>query len=377
MPVLNFKVRNLLLFENFEINFSYPTKLRTNLIKDEFLDNIPSFRYKKLNVFYGTNASGKTSIIKMMWQTLLFLHRRESGYILDLIDNKKDYSMIELDIVITNKSNETKLHRFKIKTNNLSDKIDIQVSHNDVRISNSSSSTDSYETKSKILDSMEDNYQDYLEALKEFELETGWNIILPATEKNFDIVKIRTFDDKEKLEEYHNIMLNVFQTLDPAIIGLSGSKDSKDAIVLNHKYAGTIIIQDGNPLSSIPALSSGTKYGINIANLIFAIKHHRNGIYMIDEQFSYISSDIEKAIISKMVSLLGPNEQLFITTHNSDVLSTGFPFHAFYFLKKEDRIIIHCGSEVENRNNVSARTIVDNDLFSIAPDIDKIMDIKN
>ena len=81
-----------------------------------------------------------------------------------------------------------------------------------------------------------------------------------------------------------------------------------------------------------------------------------------------------------MVSLLGPNEQLFITTHNSNVLSLGYPFHAFNFIKKEYKdnkyvISIDCASKAENRNNVSPKTILDNDVFSTAPDVNKIFEL--
>jgi len=114
--------------------------------------------------------------------------------------------------------------------------------------------------------------------------------------------------------------------------------------------------------------------------MMFSIKHHQNGIYLIDEQFSYVNSDIEAAMLSTMVSMLNSNEQIFFTTHNMDILCLGFPFHSFYFMKKEkiagkQKIIINCGSEVENRNNVSPKTIVDNDLFLTSPDLNKIFEL--
>ena len=84
--------------------------------------------------------------------------------------------------------------------------------------------------------------------------------------------------------------------------------------------------------------------------------------------------------MATMVLLLGPNEQLFFTTHNSNVLNLRFPFHSFYFMKKEvvnnKRVIsVSCASEVENRNNVPAKSLLDNDVFGTAPKLDRIFEI--
>lgn len=39
------------------------------------------------------------------------------------------------------------------------------------------------------------------------------------------------------------------------------------------------------------------------------------GFYYCDEKFSYIHSDVEKAILSLMIQRLNDNDQLFFTTH--------------------------------------------------------------
>ncbi len=116
---------------------------------------------------------------------------------------------------------------------------------------------------------------------------------------------------------------------------------SDDAYVIEHQSKKHIIIQQAMSLANIPILSSGTKYGINIANLLYSIKTHRYSTYLIDEQFSYVNSDVEAAMLATMASLLGPNEQIFFTTHNTDILSLSFPFHSFYFLNKiENKITV-------------------------------------
>ena len=77
MAILNIKLDNVLSFYDFNVNFSFPNKLKTSIIENENLEYVPSFRYKKLNIFVGSNASGKTSLIKCIWTILLFLNKKE------------------------------------------------------------------------------------------------------------------------------------------------------------------------------------------------------------------------------------------------------------------------------------------------------------
>ena len=374
--LVNLKLDNILSFSNFTINFSYPKKVKNFAINNENLENLNSFRYKKLNIFLGSNASGKSSLLTCIWKIMLFLSKGERSFIDEIVNNNYKESYIEVDFVtnlVEQSEKKYLLNRVKIKIDNLNCKIKIACIQ--LRLNQG----DSYENRAKDLNQFTE-YVDYLEFLNKHNFEIGWHTALPATEPGFDIVKIMNPNDKKTKNEYLFIVNQVLKTLDSSIINVSQSKDSDDAFVIEHESAGKIIVQHGNKLSTIPYLSSGTKYGFNIANLLFSIKTHNNGVYLIDEQFSYVNSDIEIAILNTMVSLLGPDEQIFFTTHNLNVLEIKFPFHSFNFLKKEnldERIVIksYCASLVENRNNTSAKSIIDNDMLATAPDVNKIYEI--
>lgn len=94
MVIMNVKLDNVLAFSDFKVNFSYPIKLRRSIIENEELSNVPGFRYKKLNVFIGSNASGKTSFIKALWNVLLFLDRKEKAYLEKIINKKREHSTL-------------------------------------------------------------------------------------------------------------------------------------------------------------------------------------------------------------------------------------------------------------------------------------------
>lgn len=374
MILMNLTINNVLAFNDFDINFSYPMKLRKTTIDGEFLSDIPSFRYKKVNIFVGANASGKTSLMKVIWRCLLFLKNKDRKYIDEIINKKYDNSYIALDLVSENDKNEKYLVRIKIKTDNKKNEILTSISQ--VKLTNG----DSYESKKKDLDSICDNYANYIDTLNKNTFNIEWHTLLPATEFRFDIVLFHQLNSEEEREEYLFVLNSILKSLDPSIIRVTGSADSSDAYVVEHENIGKIIVQNGYKISDIPFLSSGTKYGINIANIIYSIKKHNVGIYIIDEQFSYVNSDVEVALINTIVSLLSEDEQIFITTHNSNVLDIKFPFHTFNFMKKEKiegKTVIrnYCASLVENRNNVSARSIIDNDMLATAPDLTKIFEL--
>ena len=62
MIIMDLKANNLLAFKDFEVYFSYPKKIVDSYIENEHLKDHPNFRYKKVNIIMGANASGKTSI---------------------------------------------------------------------------------------------------------------------------------------------------------------------------------------------------------------------------------------------------------------------------------------------------------------------------
>ena len=80
MIVLNLELNNLFGFEDFKINFSYSNNIKNSSIKNEFLKGRPNFRYKKVNILLGANATGKTSIGIAMMAIFNFLKGNLKSY---------------------------------------------------------------------------------------------------------------------------------------------------------------------------------------------------------------------------------------------------------------------------------------------------------
>ena len=107
MIVMNLEIDNLFGFEEFELNFSYPKKIVNSSISNEYLENKPNFRYKKINILIGANASGKTSIGRALMVIFNFISKKDPAKLREVISNKAKKSKFSIDFL----SDEETLYR--------------------------------------------------------------------------------------------------------------------------------------------------------------------------------------------------------------------------------------------------------------------------
>ena len=53
MVIMDIKADNLYSFKNFHLNMSYPKKIVDSTINQEYLEDRPNFRYRKVNIIMG------------------------------------------------------------------------------------------------------------------------------------------------------------------------------------------------------------------------------------------------------------------------------------------------------------------------------------
>ena len=365
MALLRLELNNILCFNNFKADFSYPKKLINSPLEYEYLRLFPNLRYKKVNIIVGANASGKTSLGKAILILFLLLKDKESKLFRDSVNNKNKEAYALLDYVYSNGV----FFRFEVKCLPSGDLLaryrQLQMGKND-----------SYESLLKKLPA-DIPFDNYLKVLENVTF-SGWRFNFPTIETGFDCIRCK-YDDVD-LDEFVATYQKILKTLDPSISKVFKSKEQENTFIIKFDDGKTVSVKDGESISGLSLLSSGTKYAINIAGIICAIKHHDNGFYYVDEQFSYVNSDIEIACLATMIELLGDGEQLFFTSHNYDILDISLPNHSFNFIKKEKNsdgvyeIKIVNASVLEKRNNVSVKNMNENDYFGIAPDTSAIFD---
>lgn len=364
MAILKVKFDNILCFNNFEADFTYPKKLVKSTLENEYLENYPKIKYKKVNVLIGSNATGKTSLGKAIWKTFIFINNKEAKPFRELIADTSKEAFVLLDCAFPNGL----FFRFEsiLKPNG-----DIDVRYRAVLLNKD----DSYET---VVNRLPDTvFTNHIEAL-EHSTAGGWNFAFPVIEEGPDYINCKV--DNNKVDEYINILTLIMTSFDPSIKKIFKSKEQEDTYIINFSDGRTESIKHGKKLSDLTQLSSGSKYAINIAMIMFSIKNHFNGFYYVDEQFSYVNSDLEIACLNTMIEMLGDGEQLFFTSHNEELMDLPYPLHTFSFLKKkivDDKYYVELvnASQYEKRNNVNVKNLYDNDYFDVAPNTSNVFEI--
>lgn len=368
MIIMDLKIDNFFAFKNFHLNMSYPKKIVNSYIEDEFLSGRSNFRYKKVNILMGANATGKTTIGKMLMKIFNFVKNQQHSYLTNIIcDNTREASFA-MDFVVAS----FRLYRLDVKIEPAGEddnlwKVLACTRYVDIL------EKDSYESCVKKIEKMPlDLKSNFVEELQKIE-RMGWLFSYPE-----DI--LTGVVNCSKNDKYPMILDRTLRALDPSIKAVEKIDMVENSYVIRMENQD-LVIQDGEVIKN-NILSSGTKAGIDIAQMLAAIENGDNGFYYCDEKFSYVHSDIEKAFLSVMISGLKENDQLFFTSHNSDVLDLPLPKHSFIFLKKDVYDIetpIKCvsASEFLKRNTDSLRNAVENDLFSVSPNLELIYEIED
>ena len=364
MVILDAKLNNLYAFKNFHMNLTYPKKIVDSSIQDEHLLSRPNFRYKKVNVLLGANASGKTTLGRTMMKIFNFMDKKNYEFITEIICERDKEASFVLDLA----SVDNIFYRVACIIEPIAeDKYTTENIRLEVR-KERILSRDSYESCVKRIENKPftpaENYISELEKMGMLD----WYFEHPKDSK-------RIIHLPNKDENFRLVLENILKSLDPSIkeVKISQDVDNGYVIILPNE---SIVIQNGQTLDT-ELLSSGTKSGIEIANMISSLMQKRNSFYYCDEKFSYIHSDIEKAMLSLMIDCVDSGSQLFFTTHNTDILDMNLPKHTFTFLRKDINNIdqpISCieASSLLKRNTDSLRSAVENDLFSTAPAVELV-----
>ncbi|WP_067139491.1 AAA family ATPase [Oceanivirga salmonicida] len=346
MIIMNIELDNIYSFNDFKLNFSYPKKIVNNTIRNEFLVDKPNFRYKKVNILMGSNATGKSTLGKSIMKIFNFINKKELSFLEEFHNNKQKKLKFSLDYI--NNFDINYLYRINCE---YIDKENVKLEIYKSKINK----TDSYEKCIKKFEKISDDNFDYLNNIEKIKIE-GWNFSFP----DFDFI------DTVNL----NIFNKILKTLDNTVKEVIKSKEVKDTYIISFKNRNdNVIVQNGKVIDS-SILSTGTKSGMDIASILTAIYENRNGFYYCDEKFSFINSEIEKTILSLMIEFLHDNTQLFFTTHNIEILDMDLPIHSFIFLNKRDKISVVNPEKYIKKNDVSLKNALQNEMFDFEPNLE-------
>lgn len=369
MILMKLKLDNYMAFNDFEMSMTYSKKIVGNQM-DECLKNHPNFRYKKLNILMGANASGKTSIGRMLLKILNFIVQKEYVTLTSCINENEKDAKFEIELVT-----DDDFYRVSsvIKGTNGDQNYsseDVLIKVDQIKIGKN----DTYEkTIAKL--NLQSDYGYSKDYIRELEKIKNLSCFFDFPRDNYNLPVNYTPNNEER---YLQILKNTLQALDPLITGVEKINEIEDTYVVNIGK-NQVLIKKG-VIDDDGLLSSGTREGVSLANMFASLVSGRYLFFYCDEKFSFIHTDVEKAFLSLMVEKLEGDCQLFFTTHNTDILDINFPKHSFNFLRKEIYdgesyiTVINAGDYIK-KNRDSVKMAVQNDLFSSAPMLEKIFEL--
>ena len=353
MIIMHLSLDNYYAFRDFEIDMSYPKKSIRSSIENEFLQGFPNFRYKKVNILFGSNASGKTTLGKAMMNILNFIARKDTAGLEKAILDQSRTASFSIDFI----AHEPELCRVMLDIIPDGDgrkRYDFSYDREPIR------SRDSYQSCAARIDAREPVLSDYNTVLDSIG-SLGWMFSYPESR----LPSLNGIGKDTQLKA----MKAVLMTLDPSIKNVRLLENVKDISFIIEKDGREILLQNGN-LTDPERFSSGTKDGVYIAGFLAGLMENRFGLYYCDEQFSFIHSAIEKRILGIMISKLGVNEQLFFTTHNETIMEENLPKHSFVFLVRQDDCAINAlyANDFVPKPLDNLRKAVENDIIQVIPD---------
>lgn len=399
MIVLNVKIDNLYMFKNFEVNFTFPKRVSNSILEDETLNYAPKIRYKKVNIIMGANASGKTTFGRLLCNFENFLRGGNGNKLINRFysDKKSNFEIIftvegklfEFILSTEPKDAKTFIITEKIRFIELRKSYNCEENINLLR-------NEEFLEKSRIYNS--EIKEIFVSEVINEELESYFkpeedNAKFIYTFKNYfwdNLFFYYSFDkDLEENEKVKNILdfnsINTIEkylkVIDDSIVEIRNAKSTgidntdeevEEGFYIKFKNGEKILINRHTSTSVRERLSRGTVEAIFLASFISKIENY-DGLIYLDEQMAYMHTKLSNALILQIIEKLEKNSQLFITTHNENVLDLNIPNHSYTFLaRNNDGIFVVNPEKSITQNDRKLKNYVQNDYFDIYPNLDNI-----
>ncbi|WP_431022581.1 putative ATP-binding protein involved in virulence [Erwinia rhapontici] len=396
MAFTRFRIDNLFCFKDAELNLSFSRPPVNSSLEGEYIDGYEKFYFKKVCILSGANASGKTSLGRVIFAVQQFLDDGDMITSSLSITDKTKNAYIEADFF---QEHNGFLYRVAFNFSE-SEKKSIRLLGTTVAAV-SLRKNDSCATATKRLDKVwqESNFslsgrhryfstylltQDsFKEACVEEGFFFGYHFILSENEeKGNNISRLTTATLSAVLKTFDNTIKSVSEltTKDegtpPEIQGYSITFKNNDKVILD---------LDGD-ITNKERLSRGTYEAVKISQLLAGVISDKvsdstyedkgSAVYYLDEKMAFTHTELEKIILTLIISKLCRYGQFFYTTHNYDILSLDLPTHSFTFTKRLDGATSFIdATDVYKKNDRNLLTYVKNDCFGTIPDVSLIEEI--
>ena len=398
MIITRLNIDNLYGFSNIEIDLSYKRKNPKSSIPNEFLPKRPNFNFKRVCIISGTNASGKTSLGKIICGLENFIKRKNIIKYLNAICDRTRPATILIEFV-TPSTNE--MHQLELefvdsgmairKLKYITTPIGMKDSCTNVRKRLQTIKEKQKNPNGKYIDSDISGVSQAFDDFSEIEIDDlGWMFMF-SENKSEDKANSTHHASQDLVFRILNSFDSSIKSVDAVIppsetkkSAKSRNKDITGYIIKFHNDDSVLINASGEIAGSQESanrFSKGTYDAIKLTNFIGRIiaegKAKNSCTHFLDEQMAYSHSYLEQHILNLIIEKLSPTAQFFYTTHNYDVLDMGFPSHSFLFMRKEGNYTSIVQPENSfSKNDRSLINYVKNNYFNTLPDtsnLDKLM----
>ncbi|MCG9482123.1 ATP-binding protein, partial [Acinetobacter pittii] len=409
MIITKLYVNNWYSFVDCELDLTYSRKINDSTISYEYLPSFENIRYKRVVILTGANASGKTSLAKIILAIRAFLNKKnlnsffkegmhpdknELDFTIEFIDKKPTSDPRMMD-----NNYYSHIHQLKTKVIFLKDDervgfhftykaIEIKKSDNIIKLRELLEKLDSNTIlkgrDTHYISNYENEYSsnEFKDALFKFsnlDHSSGWSFLYNDLSDDYKL-KFRESYNKE-------ILSAVLKTFDPSITSINeaiekGENETNGFFINFHNKDKIYISNDGKiATDKRHLLSLGTYEATKIASFISSITKTKgvNGCtFFLDEGMSHVQSEIERAIIALIIEKMNIYSQFFYTTHNYDILDMNLPIHSYLFIKRDSNhnSVFIKAEDHFNKNDRSIINYVKNDVLCTLPDtylIDELM----
>lgn len=349
MIVLDVKISNLACFKDFHINFVTEKKFYKNsFVEPALLPNSRKIYYKNINVIMGANASGKTIFGELLMQLQILLSGGATRFLTDPTDEAKPAKFEIIFSIGKNIFQYTLNSKIKNKQVNVTEIIKLHKLTENQTWNQILKKLD--ESQPYPITTTKDINDLFLSSLMYQKIVVSKEISENEYYKYFRyyirfIYRIKTIMDKEgplELSDYTIKLLDkLLKIIDSNIVGVSRiSTDDLYSFYVKLRHNKKVLMRGINKISD--GLEGGISLGtIEAIHLIYTLSVIKGipGIIYIDEQMAYMHTNLSNAIIYQLIDKMKMNSQLFITTHNENVLDLRLPLSSFMFFKKEENNI--------------------------------------
>ncbi|WP_411703532.1 AAA family ATPase [Edaphovirga cremea] len=394
MAFTRVKISNLYCFDDTEINLSFSRRPINSTLDYEHLEDRENFYFKKVCILSGANASGKTSFGRILLGIQIFLKEKVfEDERFRICDKNKD-AYVEADFVLPQSLtlnrisislfvNDSKslcirsfrfgqiLIRKKESCASATKRLNTLFSNNIA----GESSTHQYLTSDTF------GVSSTLERFKNIFINYAWHYIFSENSEeisNFSYINkdvlsavLKTFDNS--IATISELILKNDENTDHAVEGYSIVFKNNDKVMIN--LEGEITNKD--------RLSRGTYEAVKISHMLSSVitddrMVRKDGficssVYFLDEKMAFTHTELEKMIVTLIVSKLSKYSQFFYTTHNYDILNLDFPPHSFTFTKRENGVTKFIeATSICKKNDRKLQNYIKNDCFGTVPDVSRL-----